>query len=101
MEGSTEGAVSRTKGRLMKQPAADPLAMLKNVDWLISNGGEISLSAVGPVECAAVASYESDCLVMLLRHKGESLYQLLTRLDAAIARARDEGEFTDEINSGC
>ena len=34
----------------MKHPAADPLAVLKNVDWLISNGGHISLGAVGPVE---------------------------------------------------
>ncbi|ENO91598.1 hypothetical protein C662_16058 [Thauera sp. 28] len=82
----------------MKHPNTDPLAALKNVDWLISNGGEISLGAVGPVESAAVASDESDCLAMLQRRDGESLYQLLTRLDAAIARAWDEGEFTDEIN---
>ncbi|MDI3513331.1 MAG: hypothetical protein PWP40_560 [Rhodocyclaceae bacterium] len=85
----------------MKHPAADPLAVLKNVDWLISNGGHISLGAVGPVECAAVASDESDCLAMLQRRDGESLYQLLTRLDAAIARAWDAGEFTDEINPDC
>lgn len=82
----------------MKHPNTDPRVALKNVDWLISNGGEISLGAVGPVECAAVASDESDCLAMLQRRDGESLYQLLTRLDAAIARAWDEGEFTDEIN---
>lgn len=65
MEGRTEGAGSRAEGRLMKHPTTDPLAALKNVDWLISNGGEISLGAVGPVECAAVASDESDCLAML------------------------------------
>ena len=46
----------------MKHPTTDPLAALKNVDWLISNGGEISLGAFGSVECAAVASDESDCL---------------------------------------
>ncbi len=85
----------------MKQSAADPLAMLKNVDWLISNGGEITLGAFGPVECAAVASDESDCLAMLQRRDGESLYQLLIRLDAAIARTWDAGEFTDEINPDC
>jgi len=85
----------------MKNPASDPLAMLKNMDWLISNGGHISLGAVGPVECAAVASDESDCLAMLQRRDGESLYQLLTRLDAAIARAWDAGEFADEINPDC
>lgn len=76
----------------------NPLEALENVDWLISNGGEITVGAVGPVECAAVASDESSCLAMLQRRDGETLYQLLTRLDAAIARAWDDGEFTDEIN---
>ena len=82
----------------MKPHSSDPLATLENVDWLISNGGEISLGPVGPVECAAVATDESNCLAMLERRDGESLHQLLVRLDAAIARAWDEGEFTDEIN---
>jgi hypothetical protein len=35
---------------------------------------------------------------MLRRRKGESLLQLLTRLDQAIAKAYDENVFTDEIN---
>ena len=82
----------------MKPHSSDPLATLGNVDWLISNGGEISLGPVGPVECAAVATDESNCLAMLERRDGESLHQLLVRLDAAIARAWDEGELTDEIN---
>lgn len=82
----------------MKQPPSDPLPLLENVDWLISNGGEITLGAFGPAQCAAVASDESTCLAMLQRRDGESLYALLTRLDAAIARAWDEEEFTDEIN---
>jgi len=35
---------------------------------------------------------------LAIRRKGESLVQLLTRLDQAIAKANDEGVFTDEIN---
>ena len=35
---------------------------------------------------------------MLVRRKGEILAQLLTRLDLAIAKAYNEGIFTDEIN---
>jgi len=35
---------------------------------------------------------------MLKRRKGESLAQLLSRLDLAIARAHTEDVFTDEIN---
>ena len=56
----------------MKPHSSDPLATLENVDWLISNGGEISLGPVGPVECAAVATDESNCLAMLERRDGES-----------------------------
>lgn len=82
----------------MKAPPSDPLALLENIDWLISNGGEISLGAFGPAQCAAVATDESGCLAMLQRRDGESLYSLLARLDAAIARAWDDEEFTDEIN---
>lgn len=36
---------------------------------------------------------------MLQRRDGETLYELLTRLDAAIARALREGGLTDEINA--
>jgi hypothetical protein len=36
---------------------------------------------------------------MLVRRKGETLAQLLTRLDLAIAKAYDEEIFADEINS--
>jgi len=35
---------------------------------------------------------------MLKRRKGESLAQLLSRLDLAIARAHTDDIFTDEIN---
>lgn len=76
----------------------NPLAALENVDWPSSNGGQITVGAFGTVECTAVASDESNCLARLLRRDDETLYQLLTRLDPAIARAWDEGEFTDEIN---
>jgi hypothetical protein len=35
---------------------------------------------------------------MLKRQKGESLTELLSRLNLAIARAHTEGVFNDEIN---
>ena len=35
---------------------------------------------------------------MLVRRRGETLAQLLTRLDLAIAKAFNEDIFTDEIN---
>ena len=35
---------------------------------------------------------------MLVRRDGETLAQLLIRLDAAIAKAYDENTLTDEVN---
>ena len=35
---------------------------------------------------------------MLVRREGETLTQLLMRLDAAIAKAYEEDVFTDEVN---
>lgn len=39
-----------------------------------------------------------NSLAMLVRRKGETLAQLLTRLDQAIAKALDDDVFTNEIN---
>jgi hypothetical protein len=47
----------------------------------------------------ALAAGSSNTLAML-RRRGESLIQRLTRLDQAIAKANDEDVYTDEIN-GC
>jgi len=45
-----------------------------------------------------VAHEGRNTLAMLVRRKGETLAQLLTRLDLAIARAQTDDIFTDEIN---
>jgi predicted RNase H-like HicB family nuclease len=45
-----------------------------------------------------VATDEDNSLAMLLRHPGETLAQLLARLDQAIDKALTE-IYTDEINS--
>ena len=36
---------------------------------------------------------------LVRKRKDETLHQLLVRLDAAIGKAWDEGDFADEINS--
>jgi hypothetical protein len=61
--------------------------------------GEIMVGEKFPMGCIAVAHDGHNSLAMLKRRKGESLIQLLTRLDQAIAKANNEGVFTDEINS--
>ncbi len=76
---------------------ADP-SPLANIAALIDQGGQITLGALHPIKCAAIANDHHDCLAMLSRTSGETLAQLLERLDTAIARAWETGEFTDEIN---
>ena len=61
---------------------------LPNIAALIANG-EITVGVLRSIGCVA----------MLVRRRGETLTQLLTRLDLAIAKAFTEDIFTDEINS--
>ena len=60
--------------------------------------GQITLGNVHPVGCVAVAHDGRQTVSMLLRREGETMTQLLTRLDLAIARALTEGIRTDEVN---
>ncbi len=70
---------------------------LPHIAELIKDG-EITVGVLRPVGCVAVANDGDSTLAMLVRRKGETLVQLLTRLDLAIAKAYKEGIFTDEIN---
>jgi hypothetical protein len=59
--------------------------------------GEITIGMLRPIGCVATA--DEDCTyAMLVRRRGESLLQLLSRLDQAIDKALTLGIFTDEIN---
>ena len=60
--------------------------------------GQITLGNVRPVGCVAVAHDSSQTVCMLLLREGETVTQLLTRLDLAIAKALTEGTRTDEVN---
>lgn len=70
---------------------------LPHIADLIAHG-EITVGEKYPVGCIAIAHDGHNTLAMLKRRKGETLNQLLTRLDQAIAKAYDEDIFTDEIN---
>ena len=72
----------------------------KNIEALIDDGGEITLGALQPHECAATAADGSNCLAMLVRRDGESLNALLKRLDKAIGLAWSNDVFIDEVNDG-
>lgn len=70
---------------------------LPHIATLIADG-EITVCILNPVGCVAVATDGHNTLAMLKRRPGETLTQLLTRLDQAIERAWTEEIYTDEIN---
>ncbi len=90
---------TRTRERAALRGVNTSSDALENIDELISSGGQISLGQMSPIPCAAIANDEHNCLAMLQRRNGESLRDLLVRLDAAIAIAWNEERFIDEINT--
>jgi len=84
-----------------RRKAASPKAAnaLANIEFLIDGNGDITVGVVGPVRCGATAADEDQCLAMLVRRPGESLMDLLQRLDAAIANAYENNVYIDEINT--
>jgi hypothetical protein len=70
---------------------------LANIANLVTYG-KVSIEMLRPIGCVAIANDDDNTLAMLVRRKGETLIQLLTRLDQAIDKAINEDVFTDEIN---
>ena len=86
---------SRRKSNSPKAPSG----ALANIELLIDGNGDITIGAVGPIRCVATAADEDQCLAMLQRRPGESLMDLLQRLDAAIGDAYENSIFIDEVNT--
>ena len=71
---------------------------MKNIEALIADGGDITLGAIYPIECAATAADSHNSIAILVRRDGETLNALLKRLDKAIGKFYDDDEIVDEIN---
>lgn len=69
-----------------------------NLQELIDDGGQISIGRISRFMDAAVANDEHITWAMLQRHDGESLVDLMTRLDQAVQKAIEDEEPIDEIN---
>lgn len=69
-----------------------------NLQELIDDGGQITIGRISQFIDAAVANDEHNTWAMLQRHDGESLVDLMTRLDQAVQKAIDDEEPIDEIN---
>lgn len=75
--------------------AATPLA---NIEWLLAVHGGISLAEIPPAGCVAAAADNDTCYAMLKRRDGETVLELLHRLDKAIATAAENSTTIDEVN---
>lgn len=57
---------------------------------MIEEDGQITLGAMCPVGCVAIANDDHNTLALLKRRDDESLTELLLRLDAAIHNALEQ-----------
>ena len=90
----------RTAPGGVEAPAFDTgAAELKYVAMLIDDGGQITLGALHPIPCVAIANDDYGSLAMLRRRPDESVTQLLRRLNDSIALAVEADEMIDEINA--
>ncbi len=71
---------------------------MKNIEALIADGGDITIGAIYPIECAATAADNHNTVAVLVRRESETLNALLKRLDKAIGKFYDNDEIVDEIN---
>jgi predicted homoserine dehydrogenase-like protein len=72
---------------------------MRHIEALIADGGNISIGAVEPIDCAATAADHHNTLVMLTRRDGETVGALLKRLDKSLGRYYETGETVDEVNA--
>jgi hypothetical protein len=73
---------------------------LYNLEGFIDAGaGQVTIGAIRPVPCGALASQGRKVLVALVRRDDESVFELLTRLDAALGRVADEHVVVDEVSA--
>ncbi len=85
----------QTRGMKTTSSDADFLPHLAE----LINYGEITIGTLEPVGGVATVVDGSNCLAMLVRREGETLLQLLQRLDLTVALAFTEDIFTDEVNT--
>ena len=71
---------------------------LNNLERIVDEEGGITVSVIESWGCIAAAAEKTHSVAMLRRRQGESLTELLQRLDAAVATAYATGSRVDEVN---
>ncbi len=90
------GKAKRRTPRRLSGATSSPFPRLEA--FVLDAGGTISVGPIRPIACAAVASDEYVMYVALQRRRGETLMQLLARLEESLGPALDEDQYVDEIN---
>lgn len=101
MEPHNKHRTRKASGTLKKRKrnSARSRLYLPNIAALIE-AGQITVGVISNAWCiGATADDGHNTLAMLVRGERETLVELLTRLDKAIAKAQNEGIVTDEINT--
>lgn len=88
----------RDRPRRVTAGATPSDAPWPNIQFLIEDGGNITVGQIDPIPCAAIVADAHGMLAALVRRKDESLIDLLNRLDTALDAALTHQIFTDEIN---
>ncbi len=89
-----------------RRPAASAPKRRTSTPWptieefLESEEGEITLGVIhhSSLRYTAIANDGHNMLVALVRNRGETLHQLLDRLDRALGPALEDQIYVDEIN---
>lgn len=77
-----------------------PLVKLPSITALLAGEGHVTIGCIPPIESAAIAATQDGLLATLVRREGESLDELLRRLDHAVGLALNEGVLTNEVEDG-
>jgi len=93
------GRKPRRASSATKLKASTPWPTIE--EFLDTEEGTVSLGAINhsSLGYTAVASDEHDMLVALVRKRGETLHQLLDRLERALSPAIEDQVYVDEINN--
>jgi hypothetical protein len=87
------------KSRTPRPATGSGTPPLATLEWFVlSSGGQVTLGAIPPIGCAAIAHDGQHTRVALKRQNSENLMRLLLRFDEALVRALDHNAVVDEIN---
>jgi hypothetical protein len=72
---------------------------LASLAAFVADGGSFSVDSVPSLGTVAAAHMKESTIAMLLQHPGESMLELLDRLEFAIIEAIATGYVVDEVNA--